>query len=554
MMRKLFRITAWTLGVLIGLILIMFIYVHFTTRISPPDGMAIQSEIHVVEDHNQYATLGNQWLKKNPYGWWEMYVEGTPFQRGLSNGKLAKKLVQDQESAFAAQIEEMIPHRLYRFFLKYFILWFNRSLDEFVPEEFKEEIYGISLSASPEFEHIGPAYQRLLNYHAAHDIGHALQNLALVGCTSFATWGSHSADGQLLIGRNFDFYVGDQFAENKIIQFTRPDRGYPFMMITWGGMVGVVSGMNTAGLTITLNAAKSTIPSGSATPVSILAREILQYASTLDEAIVIARKRKTFVSETFLIGSAIDKKAISIEKTPDTLDIYDPQQEFILCTNHFESPFLKHLPENRAHVMESASGYRMNRLAQLVERNLPLDPIKSASILRDPNGIDDHPIGLGNERAVNQFICHHSIIFKPESKTVWISTEPWNLGAYIAYNLDSVFSQSHVTASTDLTQPELLIPKDSILYSSDFENLLAFKKAKADFIKGTDIHAKKMTELNPNLYLAWELAGDQSRKAGRYQDAISYYEHALEKEIATMHEKTNIQEKLTESKSKSMEK
>lgn len=550
MMRKLFRITAWTIGILTGLILILFSYIHFTTRITPPEGMFISTEINIVKENNQYFTDGTQWLKKNPYGWWELYVTGSPFQRGVSNGKLAKKLVQDQESSFAAQIEEMIPHGLYRFFLKYFILWFNRSLDEFVPEEYKEEIYGISLSASPEFEHIGPAYQRLLNYHAAHDIGHALQNLALVGCTSFATWGSQSADGQLLVGRNFDFYVGDKFAENKIIQFTRPDRGHPFMMITWGGMVGVVSGMNTAGLTITLNAAKSTIPPGSATPVSILAREILQYASTIDEAITIAKKRKTFVSETFLIGSAIDKKAISIEKTPDTLDIYDPNQEFILCTNHFESPFLKHLPENLTHIQESASGYRMNRLAQLVKRNLPLDPIKSARILRDPNGLDDQPIGLGNERAVNQFICHHSIIFQPELKTVWISTEPWNLGKYIAYNLDSVFSQKHVRASTDLTQPELLIPQDSILYTSAFEHMIAFKKAKAAFSKGIDINPKTITELNPNLYMAWEIAGDQSRKTGRYQEAIVYYQHALEKEIATNHEKTSILEKLAESKSK----
>ena len=82
----------------------------------------------------------------------------------------------------------MIPSNFYRHFLKYFIGWFNRNLDKNVTEEYKEEIYGVSESASDKYQYIGSNYQRILNYHAAHDIGHALQSMALVGCTSFGTW------------------------------------------------------------------------------------------------------------------------------------------------------------------------------------------------------------------------------------------------------------------------------------------------------------------------------------------------------------------------------
>src|SRR5688500_5105482 len=115
--------------------------------------------------------------------------------------------------------------------------------------------------------------------------------MSLVGCTAFATWGSHSEDGTLLIGRNFDFYVGDEFDRNNIVAFYSPEQGHRFMMITFGGMTGVLSGMNDQGLTVTLNAAKSEIPSASATPVSLVAREILQYASTIEEAFEIAKRR-----------------------------------------------------------------------------------------------------------------------------------------------------------------------------------------------------------------------------------------------------------------------
>jgi penicillin V acylase-like amidase (Ntn superfamily) len=88
----------------------------------------------------------------------------------------------------------------------------------------------------------------MLNYHAAHDIGHALQNMNLVACTAFEVKGDKSVDSSMLIGRNMDFSSGDKFAENKIIAFCKPDRGYNFCYITWPGMIGVVSGMNNQGL------------------------------------------------------------------------------------------------------------------------------------------------------------------------------------------------------------------------------------------------------------------------------------------------------------------
>jgi predicted choloylglycine hydrolase len=228
-----------------------------------------------------------------------MYIEGSAFERGVAHGKLCRKLLEKQEEYFNDQITKLVPSGFYLHFLKYFVEWFNRNLDKNVTEEYKKEIYGISASASDKFQYIGSNYQRILNYHAAHDIGHALQNLALVGCTSFGTWDDASADGNMIIGRNFDFYVGDRFANNKIVDFVNPSQGFKFMSVGWAGFIGVVSGMNEKGLTVTINAAKSQIPTGSATPVSLVAREILQYAKNIGEAVQIARKRKMFVSIGF---------------------------------------------------------------------------------------------------------------------------------------------------------------------------------------------------------------------------------------------------------------
>ena len=66
-----------------------------------------------------------------------------------------------------------------------------------------------------------------------------------------------------MIGRNFDFSASERFAENQLVCFIRPDSGYRFVMIGWAGMCGALSGMNEKGLTVTINAAKSDIPTGS---------------------------------------------------------------------------------------------------------------------------------------------------------------------------------------------------------------------------------------------------------------------------------------------------
>ncbi len=497
---------------------------------------------------NNYRKWGDNYLRRSETGLWEMMVSGRDFERGVAIGKLSDDLLYYQEKVFVDQIKKIVPSETYLRFLGYFTLLFNRNLAHNIPEEYRREIYGISLSCSEEFNYIASPYERQLNYHAAHDLGHAMQDYMLVGCTSFALWGEESADSSLIIGRNFDFFVGEDFARNKQVMFYNPDQGYKFASVAWAGMTGVLSGMNETGLTVTINAAKSSVPTSACTPISVLVREILQYASTVEEAYTIALKRKTFVSESILIGSAKDKRAVIIEKSPDKIDLFSPEGNRIICTNHFQSEAFASDKRNIENIRTSDSKYRYESVEELLNEYIPLDEVRTASVLRDRMGRGRQEIGLTNEKAVNQFIAHHSVIFKPEERMMWVSAGPWQSGRYIAYDLKKIMNDE-TDFRDEIDCKERMIPEDSFLYGPVYKNLLDYKRL-TGYIReniNTVIPADSLDKLeqsNPEYYYTWELLGDYYESVKEYEKADRFWKKALTKEIPHLREKERIESKI----------
>lgn len=549
--RKAIKYTGVTLLLFIVMLATGISYLYFSADMKTPQYTILVPDTLLRKDTLDTRYYAGCFMRHSNSGLWEMFISGNAILRGEAIGKLSPDLLYHQEKVFVDQIREIIPSERYLKFLRFFIVLFNRNLGENIPEEYRNEIYGISQSCTHEYDFIGTPYERQLNYHAAHDLGHAMQDYMLVGCSSFATWGSQSADSTLLIGRNFDFYVGDAFAENKLVTFCHPDKGHNFVSIGWPGMIGVLSGMNEAGLTVTINAAKSAMPTSSATPISILTREILQYASNIEEALAIAQKRKTFVSESILIGSAKDGRAAIIEKSPEKTVLFTgKEKDRIICTNHYQSEEFSNDERNMENIRTSDSPYRFARLEELLNENQPMNPVKAASVLRNRKGLQNADLGLANEMAINQFIAHHSVIFQPEKLLIWVSTSPWQSGQYVAYDLKKIF-HSAIPTSAEIHIPELTIPADSFMQQPEFQQLLTYKKLTPLLHKKTkakepvdDSLLKEYEASNPSFYYVYEVLGDYYQALRQPQLAVSYWEKALTKPIPKQQERERIQQKI----------
>lgn len=537
--------------ILLALFLLFFAWFFYIIQIPEPETKALVYDENNLEKISDTSyRYEDAWLKKNKFGLWEMYISGSPEELGIKNGILAKDLIHKQEEAFVNQIKKMIPSESYLKFLKYITSFMNHRLPDYIPLQYQREIKALSLFASDDFQFIGDNYARQLNYHAAHDIGHAMQNLHLVECTAFGVRDDKSVDSSLLIGRNFDFYVGDEFAKNKIVLFVNPDKGYSFASITWAGMIGVVSGLNDQGLSITLNSAKSQIPLFAKTPVSIIAREILQYASNINEAYDIARRHPSFVAESFFISSAKDHNFAVIEKSPDTTILFQPNKSQLVLTNHFQSEALFNTAINQENIEENVTEYRFERVEELLAGKKQFDEFDFANILRDTKGQHNIDIGLGNEGAVNQLIAHHSIIFKPEDKSFWISSHPYQLGVYVHYQLDSVFNHSQMNVLS-VAENNMNIPADSSFLKNDYLRYLNFVKMRNKLEKGDSIAPQAFVNSNPNYFYTYELLGNYFKENGEYKQAEKSYRFALQLFIPNKYETKRIQEKLLSLKNSS---
>jgi len=193
---------------------------------------------------------------------------------------------------------------------------------------------------------------------------------------------------------------------------------------------------------------------------------------------------------------------------------------------------------------ESASMYRYNRLAQLLDENGKNTVQKTVNILRDQKGLNGVNIGMGNEKAINQLIAHHSVVFEPKKLIVWVSTAPWQLGQYVAYDLKKIFALHGLKDDNEIIDSSLTIAPDSFLLTTAYKNFIVFRTLKQRILDGGKISVDSLIASNPNFYNTYVLAGDYLYKQKNYTAALHNYKIALTKVIATKGEEEHIKKQI----------
>jgi hypothetical protein len=161
-------------------------------------------------------------------------------------------------------------------------------------------------------------------------------------CSAFLVEPEQSATGEMLFGRNFDVPTYGALDRMLLVAVCRPARRRAFASVTWPGFIGVLSGMNDAGLAIACldsGPAKDQSPPLSAgTPLSFTFRRIVEECANLDDAEKLLRGSK---NTTWMNLAACDRQRAAVfEITPKTVAVRRAEDHLLACTNHFRTPEL----------------------------------------------------------------------------------------------------------------------------------------------------------------------------------------------------------------------
>lgn len=401
----------------------------------------------------------------------QMHLEGAPLLLGFSTALLSEEENQHLEDELLGLVDRSLPSPTIFWLIQKYVTYRNCNLASFVPTAQIMEFAGAGAGYQNRHPEMGPPFHRILNYHAAHDISHYVMDTPLMGCTAFAAWDKATTDGHLLVGRNFDFEAGKAFDVDKLVMEVIPENGFRFMSVGWPGLLGVVTGINEKLIYISLNGANSADNRDVGIPVSLLLRQVMEQADSIESAFAIIQKAPVFVSDIFLVADGKTGNTALIEKTPAHCAIIYPQagSDTIVSSNHFHSTELQNDPRNLSYLESGSSKQREERMLELVARHEGhIDFLTAAEILRDRKGLHDEEIGNGNRYALNALIATHSVITDVTKGIMWVSSSPHQLGPYLPFSLNDFASRPDVAT----------IPEDPFL-SDGYSDYL--KTAKSIF-------------------------------------------------------------------------
>jgi len=549
MKRWLKRILIGAVVVVLGGWLVSGVLMRGWTAKPPPLPADISITKLQPEQRDGKTWLGQSWVTHRE-GLLVIRLKGAPFDMGYASGKLLEKEMHTLEDEFLAMVRGYVPQQWKLNVLKTYVIFRNRSLSGYVPDDYRLQIFGTTLGCSDTHPELGNYYNRLLNYHAAHDISYMMIDNPLVskaGCTAFGAWGAATKNGHLITGRNFDWEAAEVFSRDRVVILCEPDNGIPFISLAWASMAGVVSGMNRAGVSVTINGAPSSLPGETATPVAMVARDVLQKAHNLDETLKIIREAKVFVSTLWLIGSRTDGKFIVVEKTPQTTNVREPEGDSIVSANHFQTDKLKDDSRNLRYLGEATSTPRYQRMTELLQTNRSaIDATIAAEMLRDRKLPSGKFPGNGHRSTLNALIATHATVMDVTDGIFWAASPPNQLGRLVAFDVNDF----------DRELPDRVVPADAMLGSGEYESarkshrllIEGWRALQTGDLQTALSDAEKAETLNAGFYQNAALRGRALLGLRRNQEAAQAFEAALAAQPAFQTEKKELEDLLNRAK------
>jgi isopenicillin-N N-acyltransferase-like protein len=361
-------------------------------------------------------------------------IEGDAYECGVQHG-----------SAAAARVAKTIE-----FYLPTFVRQAKLSLDEIHvrARAYGEQIKKLDADIYQELKGIAAGSKQTLediiavNCRTEILYGSLGGTKAATECTTVAALPEATRDGNLLVGKNWDWR--SPAIESVVVLRIRQKNKPALTMIVEAGMVGR-DGMNEHGVLVCGNLLVSTHDKGVAgVPIPILRRRIL-HSRHYYEAIDSLARAPRGASGNYLIAHR-DGVAIDFETTPEQVYVVYPERGLLTHSNHFQSVVAQTTGATKYYTGDTL--YRDFRARQLLEPKIgtiTIDDIKR--VMRDEFGAPRAICRSPHEYGGDSTMTIASLIFDPQNDTIHVAAGQPTQSEYQPVRLPDTGNLKAVAAS-----------------------------------------------------------------------------------------------------------
>jgi tetratricopeptide (TPR) repeat protein len=466
-------------------------------------------------------------------------LTGPPAALGAAHGRLLATELAAQHAALAPLLRHAVASQVFLDGLTHDwrVGWRYRLLDDGIPGHQLVEIAHLLEGARQAAEDV-PEYEPFVRAQAVLDLGQpapwspGADFRAVARATSFVAALRDPSGDRLLVGRSLALPGavdgGDAAAARPLVSFVRSPEVIAFASVGWPGLVGALTGINAEGIAVLVHpvyaAGMDHVPA--AQPAALLARDILENARSLDEAIAVIEHAVPLGAAAFMLIDGPERTWAVVERSPGGSSVR--RNEPAVVTDVFTSEAFADDPENDRATRMRPALLRAGRAEKLLHGRLA-GPADVLAILRDDRDAGGAPLPLGHRGALRDPSAVHTVLLDASTMVLWVADGPDAGGRFRAFDL------RHELGNAPAAPPEDL----PALADDEPSGPRSVRRARAHLRRARQVagagHVSQARELvmralilTPDLPEALILAGELARRAGDREAAEGYFRRCLE--------------------------
>lgn len=369
-----------------------------------------------------------------------LHLDGSGHALGAAHGKLLAEEIPQWAAVTGRSLDALVQadglwaqatHQMR-------VNWRLRFLDDGLGDSDRTLVAGLVRGAGLDDER----YAQLARAQAIWDIGapapasdaaamtRTLTVVAPQGAPGTSGGGGNASSGRAWLAQSFGAPGLDDGGESltPVVTFARPAHGLAWVSVGWPGNAGSVFGVNARGLAVAVNPSRTrdVRATRAARPTLLLARAVLEQASTLDEAVRTLESTSTLGAASYVVMDSKAGKWAVVERSPARAVVTRSTAALVVGDFLASSVFAAD-PENDRTKRTSASSLRVARAQELLRA--PMTSVDQvAALLRDRRTRTSAP-PLGH-RGVPFDPTAQLAILDPSLMALWVGDGSGKLRAF----------------------------------------------------------------------------------------------------------------------------